>query len=125
VGRRIGCWLLGGVEFLQQRIQIAQDWGISNDQLVIDPGFGFGKTLQHNLELFRSLDQFTTLNIPVMVGVSRKSMLGTITGNDVNHRTYSSIAAAVLAAEKGAKILRVHDVKATKEAILVFNALNR
>ncbi|MFO1289972.1 MAG: dihydropteroate synthase [Nitrosomonas sp.] len=112
-------------EFLQQRIQIAQDWGISNDQLVIDPGFGFGKTLQHNLELFRSLDQFTTLNIPVMVGVSRKSMLGTITGNDVNHRTYASIAAAVLAAEKGAKILRVHDVKATKEAILVFNALNR
>jgi len=111
--------------FLQQRIQIAQDWGIPNDQLVIDPGFGFGKTLQHNLELFRSLDQFTTFNIPVMVGISRKSMLGTITGNDVNHRTYASIAAAVLAAEKGAKILRVHDVKATKEAILVFNALTR
>lgn len=110
--------------FLQQRIQIAQDWGIPNDQLVIDPGFGFGKTLQHNLELFRSLDQFTTFNIPVMVGISRKSMLGTITGNDVNHRTYASIAAAVLAAEKGAKILRVHDVKATKEAILIFNALN-
>jgi len=110
--------------FLQQRIQTAQDNGISNDQLIIDPGFGFGKTLQHNLELFRSLDQFTNLNVPVMVGVSRKSMLGSITGNDVNHRTYASIAAAVLAVEKGAKILRVHDVKATKEAILVLKALN-
>lgn len=110
--------------FLQQRIQTAQDNGISNDQLIIDPGFGFGKNLQHNLELFRSLDQFTNLNVPVMVGVSRKSMLGSITGNDVNHRTYASIAAAVLAVEKGAKILRVHDVKATKEAILVLKALN-
>lgn len=110
--------------FLQQRIQTAQDNGISDDQLIIDPGFGFGKTLQHNLELFRSLDQFTNLNVPVMVGVSRKSMLGSITGNDVNHRTYASIAAAVLAVEKGAKILRVHDVKATKEAILVLKALN-
>ena len=110
--------------FLQQRIQTAQDNGISNDQLIIDPGFGFGKTLQHNLELFRSLDQFTNLNVPVMVGVSRKSMLGSITGNDVNHRTYASIAAAVLAVEKGAKILRVHDVKATKEAILVLKTLN-
>lgn len=110
--------------FLQERIRITQDWGITDDQLVIDPGFGFGKTLQHNLELFRSFDQFTTFNIPVMVGISRKSMLGTITGNEVNHRTYASVAAAVLAAEKGAKILRVHDVKATKEAILVFNALH-
>jgi len=110
--------------FLQQRIQTAQDNGISDDQLIIDPGFGFGKTLQHNLELFRSLDQFTNLNVPVMVGVSRKSMLGSITGNDVNHRTYASIAAAVLAVGKGAKILRVHDVKATKEAILVLKALN-
>lgn len=111
--------------FLQQRIQAAQDKGITNDQLVIDPGFGFGKTLQHNLELFRSLDRFATLNVPVMVGISRKSMLGSITGNEVNHRIYSSIAAAVLAAEKGAKILRVHDVKATKEAISVLNALNQ
>ncbi|MBK7353005.1 MAG: dihydropteroate synthase [Nitrosomonas sp.] len=111
--------------FLQQQIRVAQDSGITDDQLVIDPGFGFGKTLQHNLALFRSLDQFTTFNVPVMVGISRKSMLGTITGNGVNHRTYASITAAVLAAAKGVKILRVHDVKATKEAILVFNALNQ
>lgn len=111
--------------FLQQRIQAAQEQGISNDQIVIDPGFGFGKTLNHNLKLFRSLDQFTTFAMPVMVGISRKSMLGTITGNDVEHRTYASVAAAVLAAQKGAKILRVHDVRATKEAILFFNAINQ
>lgn len=111
--------------FLQQRIQAAQEQGISNDQIVIDPGFGFGKTLNHNLKLFCSLDQFTTFEMPVMVGISRKSMLGTITGNDVKHRTYASVAAAILAAQKGAKILRVHDVRATKEAILFFNAINQ
>lgn len=109
--------------FLQQRINIAKSSGISCDRLIIDPGFGFGKTFEHNLELFRHLDQFTQMNIPVLVGLSRKSMLGTITGNDVDNRIHASVAAALLAVTKGANILRVHDVKATKDAIMVHNAL--
>ncbi len=109
--------------FLQQRMDIASSSGIAYDRLIIDPGFGFGKTLKDNLELFRYLDQFVEMNVPVLVGLSRKSMLGTITGNDVNNRVYASVAAALLAVTKGAKILRVHDVKATKDAIMVRNAL--
>lgn len=109
--------------YLQQRLEIVSSSGIGCDRLIIDPGFGFGKTLKHNLELFRSLDQFVRMNVPVLVGLSRKSMLGVITGNDVNNRVHASVAAALLAVTKGAKILRVHDVKATKDAIMVYNAL--
>jgi dihydropteroate synthase len=109
--------------FLQQRIDVASSSGIAYDRLIIDPGFGFGKTLKDNLELFRYLDQFVEMNVPVLVGLSRKSMLGAITGNDVDNRVYASVAAALLAVTKGAKILRVHDVKATKDAIMVHNAL--
>jgi dihydropteroate synthase len=109
--------------FLQQRIDVASSSGIAYDRLIIDPGFGFGKTLKDNLELFRYLDQFVEMNVPVLVGLSRKSMLGAITGNDVDNRVYASVAAALLAVTKGVKILRVHDVKATKDAIMVHNAL--
>lgn len=109
--------------FLQQRMDAARSGGIGIDRLIIDPGFGFGKTFKHNIELFQHLDQFTELNVPVLVGLSRKSMLGTITGNDMDERVYASVAAALLAVVKGAKILRVHDVKATKDAVLVHNAL--
>ncbi|SDH92480.1 dihydropteroate synthase [Nitrosomonas sp. Nm132] len=109
--------------FLQQRMDVASSSGIAYDRLIIDPGFGFGKTLKDNLELFRYLDQFAEMNVPVLVGLSRKSMLGAITGNDVDNRVYASVAAALLAVTKGAKILRVHDVKATKDAIMVHNAL--
>ena len=109
--------------FLQQRIDTANSSGIPCDRLIIDPGFGFGKTFEHNLELFRNIDQFTKMNIPVLVGLSRKSMLGKITGNDVDNRVHASVAAALLAVTKGAKILRVHDVKATKDAIMVHDAL--
>lgn len=109
--------------FLQQRIDLANSSGIPYDRLIIDPGFGFGKTLKHNLALLRHLDQFVQMKVPVLVGLSRKSMLGAITGNDVDNRVYASIAAALLAATKGAKILRVHDVKATKDAIMIHNAL--
>jgi dihydropteroate synthase len=90
---------------------------------MIDPGFGFGKTLEHNIELLRHLDQFLDLNVPLLVGLSRKSMLGKITGNEVSDRVYASIAAALLAVAKGASILRVHDVKATRDAIAVYNAV--
>jgi dihydropteroate synthase len=110
-------------DFLEQRIHAAMTAGISKDRLIIDPGFGFGKTLQHNLALLNQLDQLTTLGVPVLAGVSRKSMLGTITGNSVDHRIHESISAALLAAVKGAKIVRVHDVKASKDALAVYNAM--
>ncbi len=109
--------------FLQQRINAAHAVGISQDRLVIDPGFGFGKTLQHNLELLNQLDKLAILGIPVLAGLSRKSMLGAITGNNVNHRIHESIAAALLAVVKGARIVRVHDVKASKEALAVYHAV--
>tara|TARA_R110002073_G_scaffold195786_4_gene354834 strand:+ start:1640 stop:2419 length:780 start_codon:yes stop_codon:yes gene_type:complete len=112
------------INFLQQRLNAAQKAGISLDRLLIDPGFGFGKTLQHNLELLRNLDSFTHMGVPVLAGLSRKSMLGAITGNKVDQRIHESIAAALLAVFKGAKIVRVHDVKATREALAVYTAMN-
>lgn len=111
--------------FLQQRLDTAQAAGIPLERLVIDPGFGFGKSLEHNLELLRHLDQFTDLGVPLLAGLSRKSMLGKITGNEVGDRVYASVAAALLAATKGARILRVHDVRATRDALAVFNAVQR
>ncbi|MDP1788397.1 dihydropteroate synthase [Nitrosomonas sp.] len=110
-------------DFLQQRIHAATTAGISKDRLIIDPGFGFGKTLQHNLTLLEQLDQLTTFGVPVLAGLSRKSMLGTITGNSVDRRIHESIAAALLAVVKGARIVRVHDVKASKDALAIYNAM--
>lgn len=111
-------------DFLQQRLEAAKATGISPDRLVIDPGFGFGKTLQHNYTLLNQLNEFTTLNVPVLAGLSRKSMLGAITGNSVEHRIHESIAAALLAVIKGAKIVRVHDVKACKDALSIYTAMH-
>ena len=112
------------MDFLRQRLNVMQAAGITKERLIIDPGFGFGKTLDHNLKLLRYLDRFLCLDVPLLVGLSRKSMLGTITGNAVDHRSYESIAAALLAVIKGAKIIRVHDVKATKDALAVCVAVN-
>jgi len=111
------------MSFLAQRIAIAEAHGISRERLIIDPGFGFGKTLEHNLSLLRHLDQLATLGVPVLAGLSRKSMLGQITGREVDQRVHASVAAAVLAAQKGAKIIRVHDVAATKDALSVIAAV--
>ncbi|MBK6618423.1 MAG: dihydropteroate synthase [Nitrosomonas sp.] len=110
--------------FLRQRAAAAALAGITATRIIIDPGFGFGKTLKHNLILLRQLDQFLSMNFPVLVGISRKSMLGAITGNAVDNRKYASIAAALIAADKGARILRVHDVKATRDALAVLEAVN-
>ncbi|MBS0425161.1 MAG: dihydropteroate synthase [Proteobacteria bacterium] len=110
-------------DFLQQRIQAATAVGIAKDRLVIDPGFGFGKTLQHNFTLLNRLDQLLDLGAPLLAGLSRKSMLGAITGNSVDHRIHESTAAALLAVVKGAKIVRVHDVKASKDALAVYHAM--
>jgi dihydropteroate synthase len=109
--------------FLRARIEAAEAAGIARDRLVIDPGFGFGKSLQHNVLLLRHLDRFMELGVPVLAGLSRKSMLGQITGLGVESRLHASVAAAVLAALKGAGIVRVHDVRATWEALQIVNAI--
>lgn len=110
-------------EFLQQRIDAVKAMGISQDRLIIDPGFGFGKTLRNNFELLNHLDTFTSLEVPVLAGISRKSMLGAITGNNINCRIHESVAAALLAVIKGARIIRVHDVKASKDALAIYHAM--
>lgn len=112
------------IDFFSQRIAAVQAAGILRNRLIIDPGFGFGKTLQHNLQLLRNLEKFKSLFVPLLVGLSRKSMLGAITGNQVNQRIHESVAAALLAAINGAKIIRVHDVAATKAALAIYTAVN-
>ena len=109
--------------FLAARLEAAQRGGISRDRLVIDPGFGFGKTLEHNLALLRGLMQLADLGVPVLAGLSRKSMLGKITGREAEGRVFASVAAALIAVEKGASIVRVHDVAATRDALAVWNAV--
>ncbi len=113
------------MEFLKIRMDAALTSGIAPDRIVIDPGFGFGKTLEHNLKLLHNLAEFKKLNAPLLAGLSRKSMLGAITGQDAEHRMAASLAAALIAAERGAAILRVHDVRATVDAIKVWDAVNR
>ena len=89
---------------------------------MIDPGFGFGKTLQHNLVLLRDLERFRELGLPLLVGISRKSMLGAVTGRAVDERLAAGVASAVMAVERGARIVRVHDVAATVDALKVWQA---
>ena len=93
--------------------------GIPASDIIIDPGFGFGKTLQHNIDLFKAIPTFVATNYPVLVGISRKSMLGQITDKAVDRRLAASLAAAVLAAQAGASILRVHDVAETVDALKI------
>ena len=112
-------------EFLAARVAGCRTAGIADDRLVLDPGFGFGKTLNHNLALFRALTATAGDGLPWLVGVSRKSMLGAITGRPVEQRVAASVAAAVLAAQKGAKILRVHDVAQTRDALAVLAAVEQ
>ncbi|HYO28761.1 MAG TPA: dihydropteroate synthase [Azonexus sp.] len=110
-------------DFLAERVACCRAAGIDANRLVLDPGFGFGKSQEHNLTLFRSLTATASDDLPLLVGVSRKSMLGAITGQPVDRRVAASIAAAVLAARNGAKILRVHDVEETRDALAVLAAL--
>lgn len=111
--------------FLQQRAADLLRAGVAAERICLDPGFGFGKTLAHNLALFRALPQFAALPYPLLVGVSRKSMLGALTGCEVAQRMPASIAAAVLAVQRGAGILRVHDVAATRDALAVWAGIER
>ena len=109
--------------FLQARLQATIDAGVPASRILLDPGFGFGKTREHNITLIQQLESFANLGQPLLVGLSRKSILGQVTGNDVDARLYASIAASVIAAQKGAKILRVHDVKAAVEALKIISAV--
>lgn len=109
--------------FLLDRARACEAAGIEAGQIVIDPGFGFGKTLEHNLALFRAIPRFCETGYPVLVGVSRKTMLGSLTSRPVEERTAASVAAAVLAAQAGAAIVRVHDVAETIDALKVARVL--
>ncbi len=110
--------------FLRARIAATVGAGIARERILADPGFGFGKTLAHNLDLLRHLDGLRPLDAPVLAGMSRKSMLGAITGRDVNERMAASVAAALLAVQNGATIVRVHDVRETVDALKIWNAMN-
>jgi dihydropteroate synthase len=112
-------------EFLQQRTEACLQAGIHREQIVLDPGFGFGKTLEHNISLFNQLDAICELDLPVLVGISRKSMLGAIVDKPVEQRLAASIAAAVLAWSRGVRIFRVHDVAETRDALKLCEALKQ
>jgi len=109
--------------FLTARAVAAREAGIADERLLVDPGFGFGKTLEHNLELLRHLAALSPDGLPLLAGLSRKSMLGAITSRPVEHRLAASVAAALLAVQGGARIVRVHDVAATRDALAVLAAM--
>ena len=111
--------------FLGRRAHACIDAGIAAERVVIDPGFGFGKSVAHNLDLLRHVGEFGALGFPVLVGLSRKSMIGALTGREIDDRQAGSIAAALLAALRGARILRVHDVRATVDALAVWQAVEQ
>jgi len=110
-------------DFLQDRIEACVAAGISRPRLLVDPGFGFGKTVEHNLELLRRLGELRLLGAPILAGLSRKSMIGALFGLSVAQRLHASVALALIAVQNGATLLRVHDVRATREAIRMFEAV--
>lgn len=111
--------------FLKHRFQACHNAGIAAARVVLDPGIGFGKTLTHNLDLLRGIKTIQALGCPVLIGVSRKSMIGSLTGQEIpKDRLAGSLAAAIFAIHEGARILRVHDVRATKDALAVWMALS-
>lgn len=109
-------------DYLRQRVANCITAGIASEKIIIDPGFGFGKTLQHNLRLFYALQRFAAMGYPVLVGVSRKSMIGQIVDSPVDQRLIGSVTMAVLAVQRGAAIVRVHDVAETVQALKVWRA---
>ena len=111
--------------FLAGRVLACRDAGVAAERLVVDPGFGFGKTLEHNLQLLRHLSEVVADGVPVLAGLSRKSMLGTLTDRPAGDRLAGSVALAVIAALAGARIIRAHDVAATVDALKVVSALKR
>ena len=110
-------------DFLKGRLAAAEQAGIAKARITLDPGFGFGKRTAHNLALLEGLSTLQKLGAPLLIGLSRKSVLGQVAGADVNERLYASLAASVISVMKGANIVRVHDVKATVEALKVASAV--
>jgi dihydropteroate synthase len=110
-------------EFLAERMVQCEAAGIASDKIILDPGFGFAKTLQHNLSLFKHMDALHALGRPLLVGVSRKSMIGQALNRPVGERLYGGLALAALASHKGARILRVHDVAETVDVIRMIAAV--
>jgi dihydropteroate synthase len=110
-------------EFLEERLDLAEDAGIPPERLMVDPGIGFGKTVEHNLEILRRLDEFTDLDVPLVVGTSRKSFLGKIAGGEADERVEASLASAVAAVLSGANMVRVHDVAPHVRALRLADAL--
>ena len=107
------------ISYLQERISACENAGISRKRLLIDPGFGFGKTLDHNLQLLNQLNVFVKMGLPVLAGLSRKSMIGQVLDKPVDERLFGSVSAAVIAVMKGAKIIRCHDVAETVDAVKI------
>ena len=113
------------LQFLEERISVCTNSGIDRNQIIIDPGFGFGKALEHNLELLGRLSEFEKLKLPILVGLSRKAMLGLITGRSVKDRQAAGISAAVIALMQGVNIIRTHDVTETVDAVNVCDSRSR
>lgn len=111
-------------QFLQQRIVACFDAGIAKSKIWVDPGFGFGKSLEHNITLLKKMPELVSLGFPVLAGLSRKSMIGQLLGREVGERLPGSLALAMAALERGVKVLRVHDVAATRDVIDTFIAVN-
>lgn len=111
------------IEFLRERIHACEQAGLNRSLLLSDPGFGFGKTLEHNLCLLKHLRAFDALGCPILAGLSRKRMFGSILDLDVDDRVYASVAGALMAVERGAAVVRVHDVRATAHALGVYKAV--
>jgi len=109
-------------QFLAERVQVCEQAGIGRQRIFLDPGFGFGKSLGHNYQLLQQLEQLQQLGLPLLVGISRKSMLGAVIDRPVGERLAASIAAATIAAMKGAQIIRVHDVRETVDAMRIVSA---
>ncbi len=112
-------------DFLQNRASTCIEAGIPAEKIIIDPGFGFGKTLQHNIELLQNLKRFKALGYPLLVGLSRKSMIGKLLDREVDERLAGSLALAMLAVQGGAKIVRVHDVAATRDVLHILSAIDQ
>jgi len=111
------------MHFLKERAELLTAKGVDKNRIAIDPGFGFGKSLEHNLTMLKHFDQFSQLGYAVLAGISRKSMLGKLTGKDTHERLASSVAAAIMAADRGARIVRVHDVSETVDALKLWEAI--
>ncbi|MBU3670470.1 MAG: dihydropteroate synthase [Polynucleobacter sp.] len=112
------------LQFLQERASLLLSKGVDQSRIAIDPGFGFGKSLEHNLKMLNKFASFSSLGYPVLAGISRKSMIGKVTGKDTNERVAPSIAAAIMAADRGARIVRVHDVPETVDALKLWEAVH-